>query len=240
MITKKPYVITEIIKETPDVSLFKFKAQDGSTLSYDPGMFVMIHYRNPQTGEEIGRAFSLASKPDDAELEFAISMIHGRFTSHLDTANVGDVYYFSGPYGQFKYNPTENKKVLFVAGGTGVAPFLSMLRLIDEKKYDTDVKLIYSMRHPEEIIRKGELDSYKSTMKFDYVITVTRQETDADKSWQGEHGHVDAEMIKRHLNDTPERTCYVCGPLKFTKAVQDALTAIGVDKSRIKADVWGE
>ncbi|MGI0141861.1 MAG: ferredoxin--NADP reductase [Candidatus Micrarchaeales archaeon] len=240
MITKKPYVISEIIKETPDVTIFRFAAQDASTLSYDPGMFVMIAYKNPQTGEEIARAFSLASKPDDSQLEFAISMIHGRFTSKLDTAKVGDVYYFSGPHGQFKYNATENKKVLFVAGGTGVAPFLSMLRFIAEKKYDTDVKLIYSIRHPDEVIRKQELDGYQTSLNFKYLVTVTRQETDADKAWQGEHGHIDAPMIQRYLSDAAERTCYVCGPLKFTKAIEAALVSLGVDKSKIKADVWGE
>ena len=240
MISKKPYVISGIIKETPDVTLFKFKAQDGSTLGFDPGMFIMLHYKNPQTGEEIGRAFSLASRPDDTELEFAISMIHGKFTSKLDDAKIGDVYYVTGPYGQFKYTPDENKKVLFVAGGTGLAPFLSMLRLIGEKKYDTDVELIYSIRHPGEIIRKQELEDYKSSMHFNYLVTVTRQETDEDRLWQGEHGHIDSQMIGRHILDTPERTCYICGPLKFTKAIEAALISLGVDKKNIKADVWGE
>ncbi|MDE1856135.1 MAG: FAD-dependent oxidoreductase [Candidatus Micrarchaeota archaeon] len=240
MITKKPYVISEIIKETPDVNIFRYTAQDGSTLSFDPGMFIMLYYKNPQTGEEIGRAFSIASRPDDKYLEFAISMIHGRFTSKLDYAKVGDLYYVSGPHGQFKYTATENKKVLFVAGGTGVAPFLSMLRMIEEKKYDTDVKLIYSTRHPDEIIRKGELDGYQSTLNFKYVVTVTRQETDADRAWQGEKGHIDAAMIQKYVSDPTERTCYVCGPLKFTKAIEAALISLGVDKKNIKADVWGE
>ncbi|MDE1850563.1 MAG: FAD-dependent oxidoreductase [Candidatus Micrarchaeota archaeon] len=238
MITKKPYLISEIIKETPEVSIFKFRAQDGSKLSYDPGMFVMIYYKNQETGEEIGRAFSLASKPDEDTLEFAISMIHGRFTSKLDTAKVGDVYYVSGPHGQFKYDPNQNKKVLFVAGGTGVAPFLSMLRLIAEKKLDTDIKLLYSMRFSTETIRKDELEGYKTSLKFEMTRSVTREQN--VPGWDGEYGHIDAAMISRHVSDPKERTCYVCGPLKFTKAIEAALVELGVDKANIKADVWGE
>lgn len=238
MIIKKPYEISEIIKETPEVNIFKFKAQDGSKLSYDPGMFVMINYLNPETKEQIARAFSLASKPDDESLEFAISMIHGRFTSKLDTAKVGDVYYMSGPYGQFKYDPSQNKKVLFVAGGTGLAPFLSMLRLIKEKGLDTDIQLLYSMRFHTEIICKAELEDYEKTLKFQSTMSVTREQNLPE--WKGEYGHVDAAMIARHVADSKERTCYVCGPLKFTKAIEAALIELGVDKANIKADVWGE
>jgi len=238
MITKKPYLISEIIKETPEVSIFRFKAQDNSTLGFDAGMFVMLYYKNPETGEEIGRAFSLASKPDDQYLEFAISMIHGRFTSKLDTAKVGDIYYVTGPHGQFKYDPNQNKKVLFVAGGTGVAPFLSMLRLIEEKKLDTDIKLLYSMRFTTETIRKDELEGYKKSLKFEMTRSVTREQNVPE--WDGEYGHVDAAMISRHVADPKERTCYVCGPLKFTKAIEAALVELGVDKANIKADVWGE
>ena len=238
MIVKKPYVISEIIKETPEVNIFKFKAQDGSRLSFDAGMFIMLAYKNPQTGEEIARAFSLASKPDDETLDFAISMIHGRFTSKLDTAQVGDVYYVSGPHGQFKYDPNQNKKVLFVAGGTGLAPFLSMLRLIEEKKLDTDIKLLYSMRFSTETICKEELEGYKKCLKFEMTRSVTREQDVA--GWDGEYGHIDAAMISRHVADPKERTCYVCGPLKFTKAIEAALVELGVDKANIKADVWGE
>ena len=127
-INQKAYKVAELLHDTPDVDVFKFKAEDGYKLKFDPGMFVMLTYSNPDTKEKITRAFSIASEPEGETVDFFIHMIHGRITAKLETAQVGSVYYLTGPYGQFKFKPEEDKKVLFIAGGTGLAPFMSMLK----------------------------------------------------------------------------------------------------------------
>jgi len=236
-IVQKPYVISEIIHETPDVDIIRFRASDGTKLAFDPGMFVMITYSNPDTKEKIARAFSIASAPNYDTLEFFVHMIHGRFTSHLDTAKVGDVYYMTGPYGQFRFVPSEDKKVLFIAGGTGLAPMMSMLRYINDLHSDNDVVLIYSVRFPNEIIRKQELEDLSKSIKLSTVVTVTRpQEGDG---WTGETGHISTDMVKKYAPDFMERKVFICGPLNFTKAMHDVCTAIGISEDKIKADVWG-
>ena len=236
MIVKKQYKIAEIIKDTPSVFLFKFKADDSTKLGYEPGMFAMIFHKDPD-GSEVGRAFSFASRPEDDTLEFAISMIHGKFTHYLDTARIGDAYYMTGPYGQFKMDAAPNDKTLYLAGGTGLAPFLSMFRHLSNKKIHQDIILIYSVKHPQDIILKNELEGYKSSLGLNTTITVTREEN--AEGWAGEKGHIDAAMIGRHVNDIKDRTCYICGPLAFVKAVKAALIELGVDERKIKADVWG-
>ncbi|MGC8651697.1 MAG: ferredoxin--NADP reductase [Candidatus Micrarchaeia archaeon] len=236
-IKEKPYTITYISKETPEVTLFRFSAKDGAKIAFDPGMFVMVEYANPTTSEKISRAFSIASSPSQPYLEFFISMIHGRFTSHLDTAKEGDLYYITGPYGQFRFVPGVDKKVLFLAGGTGLAPFMSMLRHIRDLAMDDDIVLIYSVKYPTEIIRKAELGELEKALKLKLAVTVTRpQEGDG---WSGEKGHIDANMIKKYAPDFAERTVYICGPLGFVKAMNDAAEALGIDRSKLKADVWG-
>ncbi len=163
-------------------------------------------------------------------------MIHGRFTSKLDDAKVGDRYYFTGPHGQFKFD-SSNQKVLFIAGGTGIAPFISMLRLIEEKRMGTDTSLIYSVRFPNEIIRKAELDRFESGIGLKSTVTVTRPA--AGDGWSGQTGHIDQAMIGGRVPDVKERTVYICGPLPFVKAIKDALTALGCRDEMVKADVWG-
>jgi ferredoxin-NADP reductase len=237
MIVKKPYSITAIIKTTPDVTFFKFKAVDGSKLDFEPGMFIMLAHKDEQTGVEIARAFSLASSPNAETIDFMISMVHGRFTSYLDTAKVGDIYYVTGPHGQFKLDSTENKKVLFLAGGTGIAPFLSMFYYIKEKGFHIDINTLYSVRHPDEIILKEELDKLTHDLNMKTVITVTRP--DNAENWLGEKGHINSEMISRNIPDFAERECYICGPLNFVKALKAALTELNISNDRIKADVWG-
>ncbi|MCL4390577.1 FAD-binding oxidoreductase [Candidatus Marsarchaeota archaeon] len=236
-INQKPYVLTEILKDTPDVDVFRYKAQDGSTLSFDPGMFVMLTYVDKSTNEKITRAFSIASAPNSETIDFFIHMVHGRLTSKLEDAKVGDVYYMTGPYGQFRFIPSQDKKVLFIAGGTGLAPFMSMLKEIDAHKSGTDIVLLYSVRFPNEIIRKTELEDLRRRLGMNMVVTVTRpQENDG---WTGEKGHIDSNMVAKYVKDLNDRTVYICGPLEFVKAMKNALTALNVDQSKVKADVWG-
>ena len=237
LINQKAYAVAEILHDTPDVDVFKFRADDSYRLKFDPGMFVMLTYSNKETNEKITRAFSLASEPEGETVDFFIHMIHGRITSKMEGAKVGDTYYITGPYGQFKFRPEEDKKVLFIAGGTGLAPFMSMLKYIDKLKSGTDVILLYSIRFPNEIIRKPELEMLEKSMGMKMVISVTRpQENDG---WNGEKGHIDDAMISRHVNDIMDRTTYICGPLPFVKAMKDALAKLNVPNQKIKADVWG-
>jgi ferredoxin-NADP reductase len=163
-------------------------------------------------------------------------MVHGRFTSKLDNAKVGDVYYVTGPYGQFKLD-SNDKKLLFLAGGTGIAPFLSMLKQIEEKGLEMDIVLMYSVRYAADIICRKDLEGWEASLNARCCVTVTRPEQSPE--WTGEKGHIDSNMIRKYASDVTDRTCYIVGPLAFTKAMKDTLKALGVDDSRIKADIWG-
>ena len=133
--------------------------------------------------------------------------------------------------------PNEDRKVLFIAGGTGLAPFMSMLKYIRKLKSGTDVVLLYSIRFPNEIIRKEELEQLEKDIGMKMVITVTRQEN--SEGWNGEKGHIDDAMISKYTPDIMDRTTYICGPLPFVKAMKDALAKLKVPNEKIKADVWG-
>ena len=238
MIVNRPYVLREIKKLTPTVSSFLFKAQDGTSIDFTPGMFAMLQYKNQATGEAIARAFSIANAPPSDHLEFIIALIHGRFTSKLDAAKEGDTYYVSAPYGQFKFDINSSPKFLFLAGGTGIAPFMSMLRQAKQLGSQMDSYMIYSTRYANELIYKEELDEYSKNPKFRVAITVTRPQQ--GDGWTGQTGHVNADMIAKDCPDFKERISYICGPPAFVKALKDALTSLGVDQKNIKAEMWGE
>jgi len=233
----KQYFISYINKETPDVFMFRFAARDATKVSFRPGMFVMLEHSDEIACVNVCRAYSIASAPEEDFLEFLISMVHGQFTSHLDTAKVGDPYYVSGPYGQFSFSPETDKKVLFLAGGTGLAPFLSMLREIKLLGSGTDVRMLYSVRYPNEILRKAELEELSRQTGLKLNVTVTRPQP--GDGWTGETGHIDAGMIKRLVPDYAKRVPYICGPMAFSKAIREALIEMGVPLESIKADIWG-
>lgn len=237
MILKKPYMLEKIEKSTPDVSVFSFRSQDSVSVDFTPGMFAMLIYKNPQTGEEIARAFSIANAPPSDHFEFMVAMIHGQITSKLEEAKQGDIYYISAPYGQFKFDINMGKKFLFLAGGTGIAPFFSMMRYAKNLGRSLDANMLYSIRYPYEIIEKTELDQYVSNgMKL--TVTVTRPAP--GDVWSGQTGHIDAAMIQKHAPDFIERVCYVCGPPKFVQAVKEALISLGINERAIRAEMWGE
>ncbi len=238
MILNKPYTLLEIKKLTPEVSSFVFKAQDGARIDFIPGMFAMLQYKDAASGESIARAFSIANSPPSDSLEFIIAMIHGRFTSKLDLAKPGDIYYVSAPYGQFKFEIAASEKFLFLAGGTGIAPFMSMLRYAKQLGSSMDSVMLYSTKYANELIYHGELGEYCKSARFRLAVTVTRPQQ--GDGWSGLTGHMTAEMIAKNAPDYKERISYICGPPAFVKAMKDALTGLGVDEKSIKAEMWGE
>ncbi len=240
-ITERRYILTEKIDETPEVLIIKFMPEDKNPTPFDPGMFMMITGIDESGKRYTGRAFSIASDPSTPGMEFMVikEPAHGDHIgkSHFVDAKVGDVFFLKGPNGQFRFDPNTDKKVLFLAGGTGLAPFISMLRHIKVTNSESDVVLLYSTKFPTEIIAKDELNNYTKELSCEIVVTVTRPQP--GDNWTSQTGHIDAEMIKKYAPDYMERGAYICGPLAFVKAVKDALIALGVPNEKIKADVWG-
>lgn len=246
----KKFILTEKIDETPEVLIVRFKSADGHRLQFEPGMFIMIYGIDAATKQVMtARAFSIASLPDSDEVELFIIKSHmsgnppAIHESYFTEAPIGTEFYLrkdpNGQFanGQFKFDPKINNKVVFIAGGTGFAPFMSMLRLIKQKNLDTDIVLLYSIKFPTEIIRKQELEQLTGGLHMKTVITVTRPQP--GDGWAGQTGHIDANMLLKYVPDIKSRANYVCGPLAFVKAVKDALVALGVPQNEIKADIWG-
>jgi glycine betaine catabolism B len=241
-IAEKKYVVSEKTDETPEVLIIGFKPEDNQLTPFDPGMFAMVSGLDVTTGQRyVARAYSIASDPSSQNIEFFVikEPTHGDHIgkSHFADVKIGDPFLLRGPNGQFRFDPAKDNKVLFIAGGTGLAPFMSMLRHMKIVGAQTDVNMLYSVKFPTEIIRKDELNAYPQQLKLKMTVTVTRP-AEGD-GWTGQTGHIDAAMIEKIVPDFAERMCYVCGPLLFVKAVKDALTALNVPAPRISADVWG-
>ena len=161
VVINKPYILTSIERSTRDVITFRFESQEKKEVHFIPGMFAMLTYKDPETGKSISRAFSIANAPPSDYFEFFIAMINGQLTSKLANAKVNDVYYISAPYGQFQFDMDAGEKFLFLAGGTGVAPFFSMLRQAKSSDKKLDCAMLYSVKYPYDIVEKTELDTFE-------------------------------------------------------------------------------
>lgn len=195
----------------------------------------MLHIvdQNGQSADK--RPFSIASSPNSSTIEFCIKILpEGRFTQKLDKLDVGDTLGIEGPLGTFYYN--HERSAVFIAGGTGIAPFISMLRYIKENRIMGDFVLFYSVRTQKHILYKRELEQLAKATNIKIIITITREES---TKWNGEHGRVEEQMLKKYLANPKDYRFYICGPVNMTSSLHNLLVSIGIKEENILFEGWG-
>lgn len=213
--------------------IIRLEPLTGKIPAYKPGQFVFLHMLE---GDKtvVRRAYSIASEPSAPYLEFAILLVKGQFTGRLENVKVGDVLGVEGPVGHMVYEG--QNKAAFIGGGTGVSPFVGILRHIVKKKIQGKFVLFYSVRVKDWILFKKELDSLqKKHPGIKVVITLTREK---EGSWEGETGRIDCPMILRYVKKPAEFDWFICGSPKLVKAMRECLTEAGADPKKLKMEGW--
>ena len=229
------YRIISIECPVSDIKVFRFQPFSGEIPQFTPGQWVFLHLLDEKGNSVEKRPYSIASSPSAPYLEFAIDMIHGKLTSKLDLMTVGDKVGIEGPMGHLTYK--DQTKAAFIAGGTGVAPMMSMLRHIAEKKIDGTFVLFYTTRTRERVLYKEELEKlHEKNSGIKVVITLTREKP---TNWVGECGRINHEMINKHTNKASEHDWWMCGPMDLIKNMRVCLTGMGVDGKKLRMEGWG-
>ena len=155
----------------------------------------------------------------------------------LDQVKPGDRFTANGPAGVFRYQPVfHSKKSLFLAGGSGITPLLSMTREILDAGLDRDVVMLYGCRNPEAALYHEELTAYSAAFpNFRYHLVVS----DPVENWDGERGFLDEALIRRLVPDFAQRTSYICGPQVMNDFCKSALEAMGVPEKKIRREMFG-
>lgn len=229
--------ISEIRDETPTVKSFKVSLPENFDIDFLPGQFFMVSFPNdPQL--KIARAYSIASSPmEKGYLEIALNKI-GAFTTKMFDLKEGDLLKFKGPYGKFYFNENIKNDIILVAGGTGIAPLIGIIRYCTDKKLGNKIKLFYSVKNPEEIIFHDEIKKLKEkNSRFDYLITITRPED--HHIWDGKRGRIEQNLLEENIENISESVYFLCGSKEFVDDIIAMLQNIGVKREQIKTDVWG-
>lgn len=219
--------VKEVVQETPRVRLARLTWPDVSKFSFKPGQWVGVYCDDfiGENNKPLRRAFSIASSPGENYIELCIARGNG-LSAHLQDLKLGSVVHLDGPYGMFWLRPAQ--KYLFIAGGTGIAPFRPMLhQALAEGK---EVTLIYSMKTPSDFIYRKELESLKGKFKMIPTITV-----DQFPQWTGERGRVQTFLHKYFKKGYD---VYVCGPPPMVEAVNQKLEELGQPHELIHEDKW--
>jgi len=229
---KNAYLVVNNQSEAKDVRTLTIAPQQGDVFAYKPGQFALITVVNGRVQKE-SHPFTIASSPSRlGSVSFSIKA-SGDFTSQLDQVAVGDEVRIDAPYGVFSHlNFPDEKELVFIAGGIGITPLLSMLRYLRDKDPQRKVTLIWGARTQADLILQDEINGFSQIMPQFHWVPVLSHEPD----WSGEKGFFDVEKLQRLALDGRDLATtgfYICGPRIMMNLVSGVLDGQGVPKEHI-------
>jgi ring-1,2-phenylacetyl-CoA epoxidase subunit PaaE len=207
----------------------------GHTFTFLPGQAVMM---GPHDAA-VRRPFSIACSPERAAemqaLELLIAMEAG--SGDLTWATTGALVDVEGPIGTFTFPASlDQSHVLFVAGGTGIAPVRAMLDHALRRQPAEKISLLYSTRHRQEFAFMEEFRAHERSGRLELHPTVTR---DDDAEWEGHRGRIGRSHFEAVLHDPSSTLCFVCGPPSLVSESTATLKDLGVPEPLLRTESWG-
>jgi len=229
--------VAEVVANEPvthDMRHLVLRLLEPQELKFFPGQYVDIAV----PGTSATRSFSMANitSKDTGHLEFVIKIYpDGLFSHFLDTQlAIGDHLQLTGPFGVFTLRESEDARLIFVGGGAGMAPILSLLRSAAERGIERPAVYYYGARRRADLCFEEELrDLEKSLPDFRYLPALS--EPGPDDDWDGEVGLI-TEVLRRHEDDLTGAHAYVCGPPPMVEAALPMLATLGVEEKRTYYD----
>jgi ferredoxin-NADP reductase len=218
--------------ETHDVKTFVFSAREPRLFRYKPGQFLTLDL--PIGGQVINRCYTISSAPTRGHLiSITVKRVPGGIVSNWlhDTVKPGYELRAVGPLGEFTAFDHHAPKYLFLSGGSGITPLMSMARTYHDLAQDRDITFVHSARSPADIIFRSELDLMARNLPRFSVAHVC-ETTDGERNWSGFRGRLNLPMLKLIAPDLMERTIFTCGPEPYMAAVRAMLKEAGFDMDR--------
>jgi ferredoxin-NADP reductase len=217
-----------------------------SGFGFVPGQWLSVRATTPD-GEEITRAYSIASPPsDNSHVAFCLNRVQDGFMSnYLCNLDEGATVEFQGPFGDFILRPPL-RDIVFVATGTGIAPFRSMLHWLygigpsDHRAIGSSETgspqfwLLFGARYEGDIYYREEFEGLAARhANFHFLPTLSRPTAD----WKGLRGYVQ-EHLPEVVGTRTDMHAYICGLDKMVKANRDLLKSLGWDRTSIRYEKY--
>ncbi len=224
---------TAIVKEVfnitpkyPETYLIRFTFENEPVFDFEPGQFISLFAE--KDGKRISRPYSIASWPENKDyLELCIKVVEGGFMSnYLHQVVPGAKLQAIAPLGRFVLPEPIQCDTVFVATGTGVAPFVSYMGHIFENNLDDghEFSLVFGTRYSYELIYHDLISNWeKEHPNFHYYPTISRPET---PDWKGRVGYVQ-KVIQGELKDYHNKQVYICGLHDMVEQVKTLCESVG-------------
>ncbi len=232
--------VSDIKQLSSDTKLFRFtSANPNKPLApFRAGQYIGLTVEI--NGVRTSRPFSIASSPNQLSFyELGIRIKEGGFVSPflVENLKVGDVLEASEPLGNLFYNPLfHGKDLVFIAGGSGITPFISMLKDISEKDIPLNIWLIFGCVTEKDILFRVELDEIQKRRPNVHVRYIL---SEPEANWKGECGFISRDKILNEIGAIEKKYFYVVGNQAMYQFVREELTTLGISQHRIYYEAFG-
>lgn len=238
-VARENHDTTSLFFTGPDIERFKGR---------EAGQFAAIRVMKDGQWSE-PHPFTLSCPPEADLLRMTIKSSGGEFTSAVPEIAPGTPVQLAGPFGQFCHGIEEQQRIVMIAGGVGITPFLSVLRHFKETGAQNDVTLFWANKGFADAFAAEELEELTQGLKLRVVHVLSRVaeedrrpapqfEDGRPGSVAHEYGRVSREFFLRHLGDVSGAAFYLCGPPPMQQAVLDELTGCGVEPERVRREAF--
>lgn len=230
-------LVESVTPEAPETNTLRLRWPEGYDVSFKTGQFLTLFW--PDT-PQYKRAYSLSSCAlDRGFFEVTIKREGKMGTRMVDWAQTGDILGVLPPAGKFLPVLENDKHLICIAGGSGVAPFRGFVREAILRQLTTRITVLYSVRTTRDIIFKDEFAAMAQKYPhLDIQITCTR--LDAGENWNGRCGRLDVQWIKSCMTQPEKTVFYACGPNGLVETVEHlVLHELAFPKEQIKTEKWG-
>jgi NAD(P)H-flavin reductase len=230
--------VTSIVAITPRSRLLTVDLR-GRALDFVAGQAVMVGAH----GQPERRPYSIACSPervaDTQQLELLVALEeNGELGASLAPAEEGMLLDVEGPMGTFTFpEPPTSEWILFVAGGTGIAPLRAMIDHVLRHHPAQRMALLYSARRSDEFAFIDELRRHADDGRLQLHQTVTRDES---MTWDGGRGRIGRSHFETVLHAPARTLCFVCGPTPLVHESVATLRGLGVPDGQIRTEQWGK
>ncbi len=230
--------VSEVITETPTTKTLRMVSDTGYLPPFEAGQYINLFV--DMQGVRTSRPYSISSAPSEtAYYDITVRKQPGGFVSDylLGGVKPGDRFDSSGPAGQFRYNPLiHGRDLVFIAGGSGITPFMSMLREATDRGLDRNIHLIYGNRVEDDIIFHAELKARAARhANFTYIPVIS----EPSKACTELTGLISADLMKRVLGGVEGKNFFLCGPGALYDFCMPELEKLGVPARKVRREMFG-
>ena len=220
---RHPVRVVKVIQETWDVRTFCFMADQPIMFFFKPGQFVTLELEID--GVPVMRSYTISSSPS-VPYSFSITIKRvpgGKVSNYLhDTLHEGQELAVHGPVGLFNAMDFPNPKILYLSGGVGITPVMSMARWFYDTNANVDMVFVHSARTPK-----------------DFSLHLICEKHGLGEPWAGYRGYLNQKMLELMVPDFLDREVFCCGPTPYMSAVKRLLEANGFSMAQYHEESFG-